>query len=328
VLPATHVVLLQEETYEDEDDSKQAAPIANGKTSKAKSSKHVEEDDEEEYVEKSHAKSHHVKATDKHNDKHEHAKAQAESESEPADEPAVAKPKPEKPAPEISKPLVEAEADEDETDSEAASKFSKDVAPKEPKPKSKADSTPVPKAPKEEAPKQAAAPQVPKWSGKGTEPNLAAQLIPGLPAEAEDLEQQTSRKEPTMKELKKMSQEITKEMNANRAPAPTPAAPAGPITFKDLVKKVGSAFGGAGPVNNPAAAAFGYIDPEALKDAGLPPANNVGELMGSLIKAQLGRCISCCDGLFAVCVDGQSLHTASTLGVCSTQLGGTLLEVL
>lgn len=292
-MPANLVILPQEESYEDEDDSKQAAPIANGKTSKAKSSKHVEEDDEAEYVEKSHAKSHHVKSTDKQNDKHETAKAQTESESASADEPAVEKPKSEEPAPKISKPLVEAEADEDETDSEPTSKVSKDVAAEEPKPKSKDDSTSAPKAPKEEAPKQAAAPQAPKWSGKGTEPNLAAQLIPGLPAEAEDLEPQTPRREPTMKELKKMSQEITKEMNAARAPAPTPAAPAGPVTFKDLVKKVGSAFGGAGPVNNPIAAAVGYIDPEALKDAGLPPANNVGELMGSLIKAQLGRCLDC-----------------------------------
>lgn len=94
------------------------------------------------------------------------------------------------------------------------------------------------------------------------DPNLAAKLIPAMPADPADMQ----------------------------LPSPSPA-PTGPLSFKDLAKKVGSAFGGGAAAMRPGGPGnvLGLIDPEALADAGLPPVNNVGALMGALVKKQFGE---------------------------------------
>jgi hypothetical protein len=88
---------------------------------------------------------------------------------------------------------------------------------------------------------------------------IAKRLIPDLPTEAEI-----------------------------KAATPKEAAP--PTLF-GFAKKLGSAFG-ASPAANRAANPFGYIDPEALADAGLPPVKNVGQLMGALVRKQMSESLT------------------------------------
>lgn len=111
------------------------------------------------------------------------------------------------------------------------------------------------------------------------DPEVVKQLIPGLPLEEDDEEQVASKKAATPQQPAKDA----------KAPAPA-AAPAGPVTLKDIAKKLGAAFGATAPVSNPMGNPMGFIDPEALADAGLPPVSNVGQLMGALMKRQMGEC--------------------------------------
>lgn len=123
---------------------------------------------------------------------------------------------------------------------------------------------------------------------------LATKLIPDL---APDM---THKEEAALE--KKMVEEIRKE-GLPHAAAPAPAAaPSGPVSLRDLAKKVGGAFGSSGPSRG---FAVGYVDPDALADAGLPPVNNVGALMGALVKSQFGEFggVCACGGICVfVCV--------------------------
>jgi hypothetical protein len=92
--------------------------------------------------------------------------------------------------------------------------------------------------------------EAPKNVGKNGDSSLASKLIPGLPVEA------------------------------------TVPTPAGPPSLADMAKKIGATLGRAAP-RNPLPST--YIDPQALADAGLPPVKNVGELMKSLMKSQIGK---------------------------------------
>lgn len=92
----------------------------------------------------------------------------------------------------------------------------------------------------------------------------------------------------------KIDQSLASKLIPELAPEPeeqqkteskAPEAPAGPVTLKDLAKKFGTAFGST---PNPVGNVFGRIDPEALADAGLPPVNNIGGLMGALVQKQIG----------------------------------------
>lgn len=88
--------------------------------------------------------------------------------------------------------------------------------------------------------------------------SIAKQLIPGLPTEAD-----------------------------MKAAAPKASEDA-PPSLLGFAKKLGSVFS-ATPAANPLANPFGYIDPDALADAGLPPVKNVGQLMGALVRKQMSE---------------------------------------
>lgn len=275
-----------EEVEVEEEQDQAAAPTAKRHAKEQEE----EEEEQEEAVEQQEAeeevyeaKGHKKRGTSKADYyKYQQAKAKATAEQgEEQEEPAAAD---SKPAPPKAKPTAGMSQPVDESDAATDKKGAAKKAEKQPAAAKDA-------APEQPKAKDATKPPPPKWNGDKVDPNLASQLIPGLAADPEgEGGLPGSAREPTRKEMKALSKQISDEMLAAQPQPPAAAAaPAGPVTFKDLVKKVGAVFGGATPAYNPVASAVGFIDPEALKDAGLPPANNVGELMGSLIKAQLGE---------------------------------------